>query len=114
MPRTPKSYDTKHGRRWRVGYRDEHGVERTRGGFLRASHAAVWYRKLEQARSEGRLRQFLDEDAGVAVDVSPTLHEFMVEWFRLDAGPELATATTISYLHVYNRHLRPLGGPSTT
>jgi integrase len=38
------------------------------------------------------------------------LHDFMVDWFRLDAGPELATATAISYLHVYNKHVRPLAG----
>jgi integrase len=110
MARTPKSYETKHGRRWRLGYRDEHGVERTRGGFLRQSHASAWYRKLEQARSEGRMRAFLDEDAGLSVEHTETLHDFMVDWFRLDAGPELATATAISYLHVYNKHLRPLAG----
>src|SRR4051794_29910804 len=34
----------------------------------------------------------------------------MLDWFRLDAGPELATATAISYLHVYNKHLRPVAG----
>ena len=110
MPRTPKPYDTKQGRRWRLGYRDEHGVERTRGGFLRRSHASEWYRRLEQARSEGRLREFLDEDAGLSVERAETLHDFMLDWFRLDAGPELATATAISYLHVYNKHLRPLAG----
>ena len=48
MPRTPKPYDTKHGRRWRIGYRDEHGAERTRGGFLRQGHASEWHRRLEQ------------------------------------------------------------------
>ena len=110
MARTPAPYETKHGRRWRVGYSDEHGVERTRGGFLRRGHAAAWYRQLEQARSEGRLREFLDEDAGAAAEQVETLHDFMVDWFRLDAGPELATATAISYLHVYNKHVRPLAG----
>jgi integrase len=110
MARTPKPYETKQGRRWRVGYRDEFGVERTRGGFLRRSHAADWHHALEQARSERRLRAFLDSDAGVSADQAETLHDFIVDWFRLDAAPELATATAISYLHVYNKHLRPLAG----
>lgn len=110
MARTPKPYDTRHGRRWRIGYRDEQGVERTRGGFLRQGHASEWYRKLEQARSQGRLKEFLDEDAGLATEQIETLHDFMVDWFRLDAAPQLATATAIGYLHVYNKHLRPLAG----
>lgn len=110
MARTPTPYETKHGRRWRVGYSDEHGVERTRGGFLRRGHASAWYRQLEQARSEGRLREFLDEDAGAAAEQVETLHDFMVDWFRLDAAPELAMATAMSYLHVYNKHVRPLAG----
>ena len=110
MARAPKSYDTRHGRRWRVGYRDEQGVERTRGGFLRQGHASNWYSRLEQARSQGRLREFLDEDAGLLVVDVETLHNFMVDWFRLDAAPELATATAITYLHVYNKHVRPLAG----
>jgi integrase len=110
MARTPSPYETKAGRRWRVGYSDEHGVERTRGGFLLRGHAKAWYRQVEQARSEGRLREFLDGDAGLAVEQVETLHDFMVDWFRLDAGPELATATAISYLHVYNKHVRPVAG----
>jgi integrase len=110
MARTPKTYDTKHGRRWRIGYRDEQGVERTRGGFLRRSHASDWYRQLEEARSQGRLKEFLDVDAGVPAEHVETLHEFMVDWFRLDAGPELATATAVKYLQVYNKHLRPRVG----
>jgi hypothetical protein len=85
-------------------------VERTRGGFLRQGHASEWYRRLEQARSQGRLKQFLDEDAGIAVEPLETLHEFMIDWFRLDAAPELATATAMTYLHVYNKHLRPQAG----
>src|SRR5215208_1045891 len=72
MARTPKPYDTKHGRRWRIGYRDEH--------------------------------------AGMPGEHVETLHDFMVDWFRLDAAPELATSTAITYLHVYNKHLRPLAG----
>jgi hypothetical protein len=110
MARRPKPYDTKHGRRWRIGYRDERGVERTRGGFLRQSHASEWYRRLEQARSQGLLKQFLNEDAGIAVEQLETLHDFMIDWFRLDAAPELAMATATTYLHVYNKHLRPLAG----
>jgi hypothetical protein len=110
MARTPKSYETKQGRRWRIGYRDEQGVERTRGGFLRQGHASDWYRRLEQARSQSRLKQFLDGDAGMPAEQVETLHDFMVDWFRLDAAPELATATAITYLHVYNKHLRPLAG----
>jgi hypothetical protein len=110
MGRTPKPYNTKHGRRWRIGYRDEQGVERTRGGFLRRGHASDWYRRLEDARSQGRLKAFLDEDAGMPAQHVETLHEFMVDWFRLDAGPELATATAVKYLGVYNRHLRPRVG----
>ena len=110
MARSPKPYETKQGRRWRIGYRDEQGVERTRGGFLRHGHASEWYRRLEQARSQGRLKLFLDEDGGMPGEHVETLHEFMVDWFRLDAAPELATATAITYLHVYNKHLRPLTG----
>ncbi len=110
MARNAKSYETKQGRRWRIGYRDEQGVERTRGGFLRQSHASDWYRRLEQARSQGRLKQFLDEDAGLPTEQVETLHDFMVDWFRLDAAPELATATAMTYLHVYNKHVRPLAG----
>src|SRR4051794_5852215 len=34
----------------------------------------------------------------------------MVDLFRLDAGPELATATAITYVQVYNKHIRPLAG----
>ena len=45
-----------------------------------------------------------------SAEQAETLHDFMLDWFRLDAGPELATATAISYLHVYNKHLRPLAG----
>jgi hypothetical protein len=37
----------------------------------------------------------------LAEDVE-SLHDFMVDWFRLDAAPELATATAITYLHFYN------------
>jgi hypothetical protein len=110
MARTPTPYETKYGRRWRVGYSDEHGVDRTRGGFLRRGHASAWARELELARSEGRLREFLDVDAGLAGERVETLHDFMVDWFRLDAGPELATSTAINYLHVYNKHVRPLAG----
>src|SRR5215213_4560198 len=110
MARSPKPYEKKQGRRWRIGYRDEHGAERTRGGFLRQGHASEWYRRLEQARSQGCLRQFLDEDAGMPGEHIETLHDFMVDWFRLDAAPELATSTAITYLHVYNKHLRPLAG----
>ena len=110
MARTSKSYETRQGRRWKIGYRDEHGVERTRGGFVRQGHASAWYRRLEQARSQGRLKEFLDEDAGVSGKHVETLHDFMLDWFRLDAAPELATATAITYLHVYNKHLRPLVG----
>src|SRR5215208_1293891 len=72
MARTPKPYDTKHGRRWRIGYRDEH--------------------------------------AGMPGEHVETLHDFMVDWFRLDAAPELATSTAITYVHVYNKHVRPLAG----
>ena len=86
------------------------GVERTRGGFLRQSHASDWYRRLEEARSQGRLKQFLDEDAGLSTEQIETLHDFMVDWFRLDAAPELATSTAMTYLHVYNKHVRPLAG----
>jgi len=110
MARTPSSYKTKNGQRWRVGYSDASGVERTRGGFLRRGHATAWYRELEQARSEGRLREFLGKDAGLAAERVKTLHDFMLDWFRLDAGPELATATAINYLHAYNKHVRPLAG----
>src|SRR3954452_10367632 len=110
MTRAPKPYETSHGRRWRIGYRNEQGIERTRGGFLRKSHATDWYRRLEQARSQGVLKEFLDDEAGVPREHAETLHDFMVDWFRLDAGPELATATAITYLHVYNKHLRPLAG----
>ena len=39
-----------------------------------------------------------------------TLHDFMVDWFRPDVAPEFATSTAITYLHVYNKHLRPLAG----
>jgi integrase len=110
VARTPKPYETNQGRRWRIGYRDEQGIERTRGGFLRQSHASDWYRRLEHARSESRLKQFLDEDAGLPPEQVETLHDFMIDWFRLDAAPELATATATTYLHVYNKHLRPLAG----
>jgi integrase len=110
MARTPTPYETKYGRRLRVGYSDEHGVDRTRGGFLRRGHASAWARELELARSEGRLREFLDADAGLAGERVETLHDFMVDWFRLDAGPELATSTAINYLHVYNKHVRPFAG----
>src|SRR5215211_4026685 len=110
MARTPKPYETNQGRRWRIGYRDEQRIERTRGGFLRKGHASDWHRDLEQARSEGRLREFLDADAGLHADATDTLHDFMLDWFRLDAGPELATATTITYLATYNKHVRPRAG----
>lgn len=110
MARSATSYETKNGRRWRIGYSDEHGVERTRGGFIRRGHATEWFRHLEQARSAGRLREFLDADAGLAGERVETLHDFMLDWFRLDAGPELAAATAINYLHVYNKHVRPLAG----
>src|SRR5215218_5992749 len=102
MARSPKPYETKQGRRWRIGYRDEQGVERTRGGFLRQGHASEWYRRLEEARSRGHLREFLDDDAGLPGEQVETLHDFMVDWFRLDAAPDLAAATTVKYLHVYN------------
>ena len=85
-------------------------MERTRGGFLRQGHASAWYRRFEQARSQGRLREFLDADAGLPANKVETLHDFMRDWFRLDAAPELATSTAISYLQVYNKHLRPLAG----
>jgi hypothetical protein len=110
VARSPKPYETQQGRRWRIGYRDERGVERTRGGFLRQCHASEWYRRLEQARSQGRLKHFLDEDAGIAVEQLETLHDFMIDCFRVDAAPELATATAMTYLHVYDKHVRPLAG----
>jgi hypothetical protein len=52
---------------------------------------------------------------GAGIDLQGRVHD---ELRRLlgrganghDAGPELATATAISYLHVYNKHIRPLAG----
>ena len=38
-------------------------------------------------------RGFLGDHAGLSAETAETLHDFMLDWFRLDAGPQLATAT---------------------
>lgn len=118
-------YQTKQGRRYKTHYRDEHGVKRTRGGFLRAGDANRWGGLLERARSLGLARAFLDlgDDWGHLLDVdsneelrsrlehkaTDTLHAFMLDYFRLDA-PQLAASTFTNYLGVYNRHIRAREG----
>jgi hypothetical protein len=38
----------------------------------------------------------------------PTLGEFIQDWFRRDAVPNLATITIAAYLPAYNNHIRAL------
>lgn len=59
----------------------EHGVRDCASASYRA--AAQWRHP----------RGFLGEDASLSAETAETLHDFMLDWFRLDAGPQLATAT---------------------
>ena len=83
---------------WRVRWRDERGAERSKT-FDRAATRARTRRKLRTLKRTGALA---DLDAG-----SETLAEFVEEWWRVYAGPNLERATLRAYASLWNGHALP-------
>jgi hypothetical protein len=87
-----------------------------RATFRRIDTARRWLRDFDEAREMGGwpgLREFVlawrAVDAGAEDQPEePTLAEFMSDWLRRDAVPNLAPNTIASYLPAYNNHIRAL------
>jgi integrase len=111
-----------------VGYTDEQGVERTRGGFTRKTKrsgpgsAEAFIEDYRAAAHSGlsSLKAFLDvEVRGIRPVETPerelTVDEVTLLWWALDADPDLpgglSPATFLSYQQVHNKHIRPRVGP---
>src|SRR3954447_24773651 len=80
---------------WRVRWRDEQGRGRNKT-FDRLTDARAFEGKVRTLKRTGVLA---DLDAG-----SETLAEFVEEWWRVYAGPNLARATLRSYASFWNSH----------
>src|SRR5687767_11728638 len=83
---------------WRVRWRDEAGAERSKT-FDRAADARAFEAKLRMLKRTGALA---DMDAG-----QETLAEFVEEWWRVYAGPNLERATLRVYATLWNGHALP-------
>jgi integrase len=83
---------------WRVRWRDEAGVERSKT-FDRLGDARAYEGKLRTLKRTGALA---DLDAG-----RETLAEFVDEWWRVYAGPNLERATLRAYATLWNGHALP-------
>ena len=84
--------------------------------FRRIDTARRWLRDFEEAKETGGwpgVREFVLAWRARGADPDdeleePTLAEFMEDWLRRDAVPNLATNTIESYLPAYNNHIRAL------
>ena len=83
---------------WRVRWRDERGVERSKT-FDKLGDARAYEGKLRTLKRTGALA---DLDAG-----TETLAEFVEEWWRVYAGPNLERATLRAYATLWNGHALP-------
>ena len=83
---------------WRVRWRDETGVERSKT-FDKLGDARAYEGKLRTLKRTGALA---DLDAG-----RETLAEFVDEWWRVYAGPNLERATLRAYATLWNGHALP-------
>jgi integrase len=83
---------------WRVRWRDERGRGRNKT-FDKLGDARAYEAKLRTLKRTGALA---DLDAG-----RETLAEFVEEWWRVYAGPNLARATLRSYARFWNSHALP-------
>jgi integrase len=83
---------------WRVRWRDERGVERSRT-FDRATDARAYEAKVRTLKRKGALD---DIDAG-----TETLAEFVEEWWLVYAGPNLERSTLRAYASFWNSHALP-------
>ncbi len=83
---------------WRVRWRDETGAERNKS-FDRAGDARAYEAKIRMLK---RTHALADVDAG-----SETLAEFVEEWWKVYAGPNLERATLRLYAHLWNGHALP-------
>ena len=76
---------------------------RAQQAFDRAADARAFEAKIRTLKRTGALA---DVDAG-----SETLAEFVEEWWKVYAGPNLERATLRLYAHLWNGHAPPrLGG----
>ena len=84
--------------------------------FKRIDSARRWLRDFDEAREAGGwpgVREFVlawrarDTEPDEEPE-EPTLAEFMEDWLRRDAVPNLAPNTIASYLPAYNNHIRAL------
>src|SRR5215213_10888236 len=83
---------------WRVRWYDETSAERSKT-FDRATDARAFEAKIRTLKRTGALA---DVDAG-----SETLAEFVEEWWRVYAGPNLERATLRAYAILWNGHALP-------
>ena len=115
-PRETKKGEVRHS----VGYVDENGVERTKGGFSKqrgSGGSNEWIKRYRaaEARGRGELRAFLDyEVRGISPDEPTTgcetVEQAMAEYLLLshpDAPDGLAVQTHRSYMQTYAKHVRP-------
>ena len=117
-----KPYATTSGeQRFSVGYTDETGRSRTRGGFRARKGKAgcdQWIAQYRVAEAQGlsALARFLNDAVrgpGPNRGQEPLLDEVMARWLyesRPESNDGLATSTYISYLQTYRKHIRPLLG----
>lgn len=106
-------------RRYSVGYVDERGRQRTKGGFRRrrgAGGSENWIARYRVAKDQGRtaLREFLDTEVrGKSQPAPHTLDHVAAMWLdssHPDRPDGLAVNTYRSYIHTYRKHIRPLLG----
>ncbi len=106
-------------KRYSVGYDDEDGRQRTKGGFRTRRGAAgseQWLAQYRVANAQGNsaLRQFLDREVRKPVRAeTPTLDHITALWLDAsnpDLADGLAVATYRSYIQCYRKHVRPLLG----
>src|SRR5215218_8888310 len=83
---------------WRVRWRDEQGRGRNKT-FDKLGDARAYEAKLRTLKRTGALA---DVDAG-----SETLAEFVEEWWKVYAGPNLERATLRAYASFWNGHALP-------
>src|SRR4051794_3298218 len=92
------------------------GLRAGRETFKRIDTARRWMRDFDEARETGGwpgVREFVLAWRASDADPDdeppePILAEFMEDWLRRDAVPNLAPNTIASYLPAYNNHIRAL------
>jgi hypothetical protein len=87
---------------WRTRWYDEAGTERSKT-FDRVGDARAFEAKLRLLKRSGALA---DVDAG-----SDTLAEFVEEWWKVYAGPNLERETLRVYAQLWNGHALSRLGP---